>query len=136
MDLIREKAILKKTKEIMLTNKSRVETHLAFKGRELRLILDNKIISGTPLIQSSISYITIHASRWGLCRQKPGGLIGLKNHQRNLVFQLSQKQFQLKRSSKPTGFDFRYFPTSVENKFEAGLKDNFGLTWTSPEVNG
>ena len=50
MDLIREKAILKKTKEIMLTYKSRGETHLAFKGRELRLILDNKIISGTPLI--------------------------------------------------------------------------------------
>ena len=38
MDFIREKAILKKTKEIMLTNKSRVETHLAFEGRELRLI--------------------------------------------------------------------------------------------------
>ena len=63
MDLIKEKAILKKTKEIMLTNKSRVQTHLAFEGRELRLILDNTIISGTTLIQSSICYITIHASR-------------------------------------------------------------------------
>ena len=63
MDLDLENAILKKTKEILLTNRAWKLIWPPKVENCQRLILDNKIISGTPLIPSSLSYITIHASR-------------------------------------------------------------------------